>query len=545
MKGMNWLRLAPLLLVISCGDGERELLRQQEHARQQQLARKQEQAAKAEYLQKTFAALDHELDEIRTGPKDAEARLNAVLAQVEGLVNNYPDSPLMQLTMGRALILSDCTLNRTNCTLRAKGYLDKAIQLHPGIVRTRVLLAHDAMNGGCLPCAEQHIYAAQRMAPADPYVLEAEGRRMHLMGRQDLAEKLYLQAIDAFPTPVKRFQVYSWLSGIYQNREEYDKAEILLLKAFLSAPDGAFTNENLGRFYLLTRGDFDRAIPVLRRTVRNMRDPRVREHLAIALYERWADAYLRKLDAKAVAAFWEEAQAGSSDVRSVFLQSAAYVGTGRATRALLETKRIPAATVDEIGEQGRTPLLMAVWNESSDLAVFLLEHGANPNARDAYGIYAVHVAAMYGDLKVLEALARRKANFGVLSQEARETALMQIARTGKGKPNSLKVAKLLIDKGVPVNAKAAHGSTALRYAIGARNLDMVRYLIARGADVNEESPSGGPPIALAIQLGDRDMVEELIVGKADLKRKVSGLTLAEFAIKAGHPELAAMFPSPL
>ena len=525
MKKLRWISLAPLLLAISCGNSD-----QQERSRQQEIAA-------VEYLQRTFASVDEELDDIRTAPKDARDRLDRVLSRLETAITKYPDSAPMQFLMGRALILRDCAFGGDSCSMRAKSHLTKAIHMDPKLVRAHVLLAHDAINSGCLPCSLPHIEAARVLEWNSPYVLEVRGRYAQL-SRQNGAEKFYLQAIDAFPKPIKRWQSYTWLSEIYKDDDDYEKAETVLRKALECAPEGAWANGNLGAFYIFARGDYEKAIPVLRKALSIMSYGMAREGLALALYERWADAYLKKADKATLSADWEEAQAESSDTRSMFFESASFAGTGRAARALLQSGNVPPSILDQVWEKGRTPLFMAVYNDNTDLAVYLIEHGADPNARDSSGVYVAHVAGSYVNFKILEALARKNANFRVLTQEARETVLLQVAKSVTGKPDRIKAAKLLIDRGAPLEAKSAQGSTALSSAIGARDLEMVRYLLSRGAKVNGELWDGLTPTALAIMSGDREILRELIRKKIDLNAKISGLSLIEFAEKNGHPELA-------
>jgi|SRR6266850_7730212 len=497
-----------------------------------------------EYVGKMFASIDDVLDDVRTAPKDATNRVDAALSQLETAITKYPNSAPMHLLIGRALIIRDCALRGNNCSVRAKGHLTKAIELDPRLVRAHVLLAHDAINGGCLPCALDHISTAQVLEAKSPYVLEVRGRYTQLSGSSDNAANLYLQAIDAFPSSQKRWQAYTWLSEIYKGRNDFDKAELMLRNAVECAPEGAWSNGNLGTFYIFARGDYDRAIPVLRKTLSIMSYGMARGGLALALYERWADAYLKKAGESVLKSYWEEAQAESSDEQGIFLESANYSGTGRAARALLESGKVPVSVLERVWERGRTPLLMAAYNNNTDLAVYLVEHGANPNARDPNGISVAHVAGAHANFKLLQALARKNANLRVLTQEARETVLLQVAKVGKTKPERIKAAALLIDKGVPVGAKSASGSTALSYAIGARDVEMVRYLLSRGAKANGDTSDGNrSPTALAIVVGDREILQELIKKKIDLNAKISGLSLVEFAEKNGRPEIAEMLRS--
>jgi ankyrin repeat protein/Flp pilus assembly protein TadD len=503
----------------------------------------QGQASSAEYAKLVYESTDEVLDDVRTAPAGAMERANGVLAQLETAITKYPDSALLQTAMGRALIIRDCAMLGNNCSVRAKGHLTKAIELDPKLVRAHVLLAHDAINSGCLPCALPHIRTARPLEPNNPYLLEVLARFSQLSGNEDEAEKRYLQAIEAFPTSKKRWQAYTWLSEIYKRRSDYERAERALMSAKDSAPDGAWPMGNLGTFYIFALGDYDKATPLLRQALSIMSYGNARQGLALSLYERWADAYLKKSDQRTLKAYWEEAQEESSDAQSMFFISASYHGTGRAARALLDSARVPRSVLEQPWDQGRTPLLMAAGNDNTDLSIYLIQRGANPNARDPNGIFVAHVAGSWANLKILEALRKKNANLKVLTQEARETVLMQVAKASKTRPGKIKAAALLIDKGVPIEAKSAHGMTALGYAIGAHDVEMVRYLLSRGARVNGELAGGMTPASLAIFSGDRKILEALIAKNVDLNAKVSGMTLIEFAESNGRPEMAEMLRS--
>jgi len=392
------------------------------------------------------------------------------------------------------------------------------------------------MNAGCLPCSTTHMYKTFKYD--SPYVLELRGRYAQLSGQRNEAEKFYLQAIEKFPTPKKRWQTYNWLSQIYREREDYERTEWALERALEVAPEGAWSHGNLGTFYIFAQGDYDKAIPALRKALTIMSYGMAQEGLALALYERWAAAYLEKANANVLASYWADAQVQSSDTETMFLVSASYSGTGRAARALLESKNVSPSVIDRIWAQGRTPLLMAAYNDNTDLAVYLIDHGANPNARDPLGFFVAHVVGASANFRLLEALARKNANLAVLTQEQRETVLMQVTRTGKHKSDKLKSIALLLDKGVPIEARSTSGATALSYAIGARDLDMVRYLLGRGAQTNGEILNGMTPAAYAAAVGDLEILQELAKNNANLDTTVSGLSLADIAEKYRQPEVA-------
>jgi len=51
-----------------------------------------------------------------------------------------------------------------------------------------------------------------------------------------------------------------------------------------------------------------------------------------------------------------------------------------------------------------TPLHIAAFKDKPDVAEVLLDHGADPNARDKFGLTALHVAAMRGNMDLVRRL---------------------------------------------------------------------------------------------------------------------------------------------
>ncbi|MBI3852683.1 MAG: ankyrin repeat domain-containing protein [Verrucomicrobia bacterium] len=64
-----------------------------------------------------------------------------------------------------------------------------------------------------------------------------------------------------------------------------------------------------------------------------------------------------------------------------------------------------------------TPLHLAVVHNHKDVAEFLLEHGANVNARTSTGITPLHEAAQNGNLEIVKLLLTYKANIRALDNQ--------------------------------------------------------------------------------------------------------------------------------
>jgi len=464
--------------------------------------------------------------------------VDELLSQIENAITAHPSNALLQLLMGRALIIRDCALLGNNCSIRAKGHITKAIELDPKLVRGHTLLAMDAMNGGCLPCARPHLEAAAALEPNNPYVLEARGRFVQSMGDRGQATRLYLDAIERFSNPKKCWQSYTWLSSIYRDAEDYDKAELMLQKALESRPTGAWSYGNLGTFYIFARGDHEKAIPLLRKTLAIMSYELARQGLALAMYERWADAYLKNIDKAIVLKYLDEAIALYPDRETMVLMSASYVGTGRAARALLETKQVPERVLERRWDDDRTPLLLAANNDNTDLALYLLKRGADPNARDRDGATPIYYAALRGNLKVFNALVAGQANVQAVTYR-NQTVLVAAVSLAGASADRLKIAATLVDRGVPVDIESPYGS-ALNRAVVAGQAEIVRYLLAKGARADRRTPNGLTLPAVAIRLGNKAVLKAFLDARAGLDAKIGELSLAEFAEKNHQPEMAAM-----
>ncbi|MFT4314690.1 MAG: ankyrin repeat domain-containing protein [Wolbachia pipientis] len=94
-----------------------------------------------------------------------------------------------------------------------------------------------------------------------------------------------------------------------------------------------------------------------------------------------------------------------------------------------------------------------------------------------------------------------------------------------------KTVKLLVEKGVNVNAADVKGYTALHLAVMEKRLEIVRELIKSGANVNaEEYGNKCTPLHLACMLGEKEIVEELVEAGAEIEQADTfGMTAMDYA----------------
>lgn len=211
------------------------------------------------------------------------------------------------------------------------------------------------------------------------------------------------------------------------------------------------------------------------------------------------------------------------------------------------------------------PLIAAVRLGWSRLAELLLLAGVDPNARDARGQTAVHVAAALGRENALRLLIR----FGALPQARTpggQTALGIALAAGRSdlghwlewrgwtlpgralQPADLPAAAIggdadavarLLDLGLPVDAVDHQGCTALLRAAGGGHEAMVQVLLDREADPGISARTGATPLSAAISMRHLPVVDRLLLAGADTNQALpGGVTPLMLSAALGLPEIA-------
>jgi ankyrin repeat protein len=170
------------------------------------------------------------------------------------------------------------------------------------------------------------------------------------------------------------------------------------------------------------------------------------------------------------------------------LMFAAQQGDMEATRVLLAAgARVNDATTEGARWVGDTALLVASLNGHEELAIYLLDQGADPNAADDNGFTALHFAIFHGLTKMSG--VRMRQYTGIF-----------LAR-----PNMVELVKALLAHGANPNArvKTVHGGD--------------RWLRVSGKypTAGSVSPVGETPFILAARSYDANLMRILVAGGAD------------------------------
>lgn len=176
--------------------------------------------------------------------------------------------------------------------------------------------------------------------------------------------------------------------------------------------------------------------------------------------------------------------------------------------------------VDQVGDGGWTPLMVAAFNGQEQAALMLIEAGATVNARDKSGYSPLHWAAMNGYLEASNLLLRKGAlvnlqnNFGW-------TPLLHAA--GRGHHD---VVKALLGNGAHPDLPDKEGWTPLLKAAVNGHLKAVEALLDAGANQNLKHKDGATPLMLATEKGHREVCALLVaqarIDDADVAPSGSG-----------------------
>ena len=159
---------------------------------------------------------------------------------------------------------------------------------------------------------------------------------------------------------------------------------------------------------------------------------------------------------------------------------------------------------------GITPLHHASRTNSREVAVDLLQRGADVNAVDRGGYTPLHRAAENNSEEVAAELFQRGADVHTVSGYD-DTPLHLAAEN-----NSKKVAADLIQHGADVNAVGGGGDTPLHRAAYNNSKEVAADLLQRGADVNAVDWDGDTPLHHAAYNNSKEVAAELLQRGADV-----------------------------
>lgn len=164
---------------------------------------------------------------------------------------------------------------------------------------------------------------------------------------------------------------------------------------------------------------------------------------------------------------------------------------------LIKIKRVD---INEIDNEGNTPLIIAFEMYNLEAAEILLDNGADPNIKNNDGKSALHFVMKYSflpNIYLLHHLLNAGANVNEIDNEGNSPLIVALSNT------NFKFAKILFDHGANPTIKNKNGKSALhfavKYALFDLDVQLLVELIKAGANVNDIDNEGNTPLIKVLQ----------------------------------------------
>ena len=167
------------------------------------------------------------------------------------------------------------------------------------------------------------------------------------------------------------------------------------------------------------------------------------------------------------------------------------------------------ADVDCRGIAGRT-LLLASSLGSVDVMRWLLNHGADVNARTKSGETPLHLAAFKARTEGVQVLLEHNASIDSQDNYGKTPLYSTIYYAQKERQESLDIARRLLEHGADPNISTYRPSTALHCASSCGLLKVARLLLSHGAKVDVKDRDGRTPSQVAASEGHHDFTKLLL-----------------------------------
>lgn len=145
----------------------------------------------------------------------------------------------------------------------------------------------------------------------------------------------------------------------------------------------------------------------------------------------------------------------------------------------------PTANADTHHEEYKTLLGAAGGGDTAAVHKFL-KQGVNPSMADKEGNSPMLIASRMGYVDVVKLLIK----YGAKVDEPRSPKGRTPLMAALAYSNGIEIAKVLVENGANVNARASDGTTPLIIASAGAKYNVVEYLIKKGADVKAKDNNG-------------------------------------------------------
>lgn len=210
-----------------------------------------------------------------------------------------------------------------------------------------------------------------------------------------------------------------------------------------------------------------------------------------------------------------------ADVKVSPVYYASHMGLEKIVELLVRTQN---RSPDGQCPSGQTALAAAAYNGHFEVARFLLDNGADVEARDIRGRTALFAACRGGSEQVLQLLLERGASALVTADDG-WTPLMTACSHGR-----TDLVKILLDKGADAAAADDCGCTPIMIALQKEHVDnrVVEMILDQGVDMTVPGADDLTPLSYAVLSGNTEAVGMMVDRGADMNTMTPEATRLSF-----------------
>lgn len=198
-------------------------------------------------------------------------------------------------------------------------------------------------------------------------------------------------------------------------------------------------------------------------------------------------------------------------------------------RMLLEK----GSDVNQMGGNGKTPLILACESDSADIVRLLLDAECDVDVCNKFGESPLCIACEHGNAEIVKMLLDKNADVNLCDDDSPLTIASQRGHSD--------IVSMLMKVDTDIDWVDKDGCTPLILACQSSNFEIVVELLERGADPNQRDNDGTSPLYWACCQGDLDIGQKLLENGANVNLPDNdGLTPLHAACHEKHSNLVRL-----
>lgn len=368
---------------------------------------------------------------------------------------------------------------RDNGLNRSKALLDKALILDGDLAAAHSLLGYWNIQSFHLTEAQVVLDKARKLDANDPWVEVNQGRLYEKEFLNDQAKSAYhykMAAQNEVLPSLPRAIAYGSLT-----ESECRKGDVLTAKQYYAEmvklkPNISWARGNLITAILFDCADIKWAEQVSKETLDQLNYSMARGNYGWVLFAKAAHLHAAGQKKQALIV-WQQALQLADNYQEFYIRAAEIRDHELFVEIYNHLPQLGAVKPSGRARHGKTMLHLAIVQQRSTNARWLIAQGAAVNIQDDLGFTPLHHAAETGQVDIMQLLKQHGADVNLNSKLSGMSPLMQAIEFKQDA-----AAFWLIENGAEINNDTKTGITALGHAVNVGNLKVAEALLKSGAD---------------------------------------------------------------